>query len=254
MILFNRFWLYFSSLSIVISFFLWVNNPDLTYYIAGYFFVIHTLTIWLLAKFGQERKTFFTFYFTPFFLLAGAFTFFLIIDHVVVQHLFALVIGIIYMLITRNIFSFVYKTKDYQPLALENIFSYINLISLFLFYSSFYGFLLLLGWPVWLFVIICFVITAFLFTRTLLTYKIQWTEGKLFVLIMSIIITECFYVINLLPSSYIINGLVLVVVYYLFMNLIKDYLKERLNMKDIRLYLSVVGIILVISLLTTRWY
>ena len=158
------------------------------------------------------------------------------------------------MLIIRNIFSFVYQTKDYQPLALENIYGYVNLISLFLFYAGFYGFLLLLGWPVWIFVIACFIVTAFLFTRTLLTYKIEWKESKLFVLIMSIIITESFYAISLLPSSFIFNGLVLVVVYYLFMNLIKDYLKERLNAKDLRLYLTVTGIILLVSLLTTRWY
>lgn len=254
MILFNRFWLFFSSLSIVVSFIIWLNNPEATYYIAGIFFILHTLTIWLLAKFGQVRKSFFTFYFTPFFLLVGSFTFFLIIDHVVVQYIFALVIGIIYILIIKNIFSFVYRTKDYQPLALENIFSYVNLISLFLIYSSSYGFILLLGWPVWVLVIFCFLITAFLFSRTLFTYKINWQDGKLFVLIMSIIIAESFYVISLLPSSYIINGLVLIVIYYLFMNLIKDYLKDRMNFKDIRLYLLVVGIIMIISLVTTRWY
>ena len=239
---------------IIIAFIVWVDNPEASYYIAGSFFLLHTITIWFLAKFGQVRKSFFMFYFTPFFLLAGAYIFFLIIDHIVVQYLFALAIGIVYMLIINNIFSFVYKTKDYQPLALENIFSYVNLISLFLFYAGFYGFLLLLGWPIWIFIILCFVITALLFMRTLLTYKIGWKEGKLFVFILSIIITESFYTISLLPSSYIVNGLILVVIYYLFMNLIKDYLKERLNSKDLRLYIIVVGVILLVSLLTTKWY
>ncbi len=254
MILFNKFLSFISSLLIAVAFIVWLNNPDATFYIAGGLFLLHTITIYLLARFGQIRKSFFMFYFTPFFLLAGSYIFFLIIDNVVVQYLFAFSISIIYMLILKNIFSFVYQTKDYQPLALENIYSYVNLISLFLFYSGFYGFLLLLGWPIWLFVIFCFLITSFLFIRTLLTYKIEWKEGKLYVLIMAIIITESFYAISLLPSSYIFNGLILIVIYYLFMNLIKDYLKERLNFKDIKLYLTVAGVILLVSSLTTRWY
>lgn len=243
---------YLSPLLVLGLFLFWASNKEATYYIAVILFIIQTLTIILLTR-KNKRGKFLDFYLTPFFLLLSAFIFYLIIDHIIVLYIFALAISVIYSLVLSNIVSYIFESAGYQPYALENIYSYVNLVSLFLLYAGFYGFLLLLGWPVWIFTIACFLLTGLLFMRTLWSYKIEWNRSKLYILIVAIFMTESFYIISLFPTSYVFNGLLMIIIYYLLINFIKDHLKDRFNKKDIRLYLILSGIVFIISLLTTRW-
>lgn len=252
MYIFKKITQYLSPLLVLFLFIFWANNKETTYYIASLLFVIQTLTIIVLTR-RYKKGIFFSFYFTTFFLLFSSFIFFLIIDNIIVLYLFAMAIAVVYNLILSNILAYIFEAADYQPNALENIYSYVNLISLFLLYSGFYGFYLLLGWPIWIFVIACLLLTALLFMRTLWSYKIVWSKSKLYILIVSLVMTESFYLISLLPTTYVFNGLIMIVIYYLLTNFIKDHLKDRLNKKDIRFYLVVSGTVLIITLLTTRW-
>ncbi|MDP2683922.1 MAG: hypothetical protein Q8P20_02590 [bacterium] len=243
---------YLSPLLVLATFIYWALNKETTYYIAAVLFVIQTVTIIILTR-QIKRGTFFNFYFTTFFLLFSSFVFFLIIDHIIVLYIFAFAIAIVYNLVLSNILSYIFESADYQPYALENIYSYVNLISLFLLYAGFYGFLILLGWPVWVFVILCFFLTAMLFMRTLWSYKIEWNRSKLYILIVATVMTEAFYIISILPTSYIFNGLIMIIIYYLLINFIKDHLKDRFNKKNVRFYLIVAGVVFVVSILTARW-
>lgn len=254
MILFNRVLPFLSALLIAITFVTWSVKPNFTYYIAFVICLINILSIWSLTGCRFFKKTFWNFLSTPFFFLASAYIFLLIIDNLVVAQIFIVSIGLVYMLILRNIFFFLHQTKDYQPYALENIYSYVNMISLFLFYAGFYGLFLFLSWPIWLFVILVLLLSSFLFMRTLWSYKINWQYGKLYIALIGIMMAEAFYAMSLLPTSYLFNSLIIIVIYYLSTNIIKDHLRQRLDRKNIKKYLLISVIITIISFLTTRWY
>jgi len=254
MILFNRILPILSALLVVLAFGIWSVKPNLTVYIAVAVFLINILTVWSLTGLRFFKNSFWNFLSTPFFFLTSAFIFLLMIDNIIVTELFILSIGLVYMLILHNIFSFLYQSKDYQPYALENIYSYVNMITLFLFYASFFGLFLFLTWPIWLFVVLTLLLSAFLFARTLWSYKIIWQQSKLYILVIGIVLAETFYVMSLMPTSYVFNGLILIVIYYLLTNIIKDHPRQRIEPKNIKKYFMISIIIVIISFLTTRWY
>ncbi len=112
---------------------------------------------------------------------------------------------------------------------------------------------MLLAWPFWIFVILMFILTAGLFMRTLWSYKIPWQRAKLFVLIVGLVAAEGGYAISLLPTNYVVNALWLVAVYYLLMNIIKDYLKDVLSPQRTRTYLLISSLAIILTMLTTKW-
>jgi len=243
---------YLSPLLVLSAFIYWIANNETTYYVAGFLFVLHVLSTIIIAR-KKEHGSFVNFFLTPFFLLFGSFVFFLIIDNAMVLYIFSFLVAIVYNLVLSNIIAYVFRSAGYQPYALENIYSYVNLLSLFLLYAGGFGFMVLLGWPVWVFIISCFFVTGLLFMRTLWSYKIEWNKSKIYILIVAFMLAEAFYVVSLLPTSYIFNGLILIIIYYLLINFIKDHLKDRMNFKDTRLYLAISGAVFIISLITTRW-
>ncbi len=212
------------------------------------------LSLWILAGGSIFSRKIWSYLPTPLLFILAALLFFVLIDLTVLRQLYAIIISLVYLLITKNIHSFLYHTKEYQPYALENIYSYVNLTSLFLYYAAFYGTILFLGWPSWLLTAMAVIITAFLYMRTLWSYKIEWKKSKLYIAVAAIVLGQSFYIIGSLPTSFLFNALILSLIYYLYMNISKDYLRNIISTKKIRQYVYISAAIGVISIATVRWY
>ncbi|MBU0963411.1 hypothetical protein KKC06_00020 [Patescibacteria group bacterium] len=253
MLLFNRFLPALSAIFIIITFELWSVQPQLIFYIAGTLGVIVVLTVWSLSWSSVISKKFWSILATPLFFVSSSYLFFMFIDNVAVSQIFILLIALVYFLILRNIFSFLYQTKNYQPYALENIYSYVNMGSLFMFYASFYGMFLYLSWDIWKSSILVFIFSTFLFTRTLWSFKIEWRKSKVFILIMGVLMIEIFYAISFLPTSFLFNALICILVYYLLMNIFKDFLRDMITGNNLKRYFLITITIAVIGFITTQW-
>ncbi|MFA5135601.1 MAG: hypothetical protein WC505_07510 [Patescibacteria group bacterium] len=254
MILFNRIVPLLSAIVIAITFEVWVIRPQWAYSIFPITALIVLLSILSLFSQSVRKKSFFNFLSAPLLFIIASCSFFLIIENLAVQQIVIAAIAVLHMLILSNIFSFLYRAESYQPYALENLYAYINMVSLFFFYATFYSLATLLGFQFWYFTLPVFILTSFLFTQTLWSYKIPWKDGRRFVFIIAVIITEASYAVSFLPSSFLINALIITALYYVFMNVFKDHLRGILDMKKIRIYLAVSGIVLLVSLLTARWH
>ncbi|MFA6098563.1 MAG: hypothetical protein WCV50_02215 [Patescibacteria group bacterium] len=251
---FNRFLPYLSSLLVVIFFEIWSVSHGLFYYIVSINVCIIVLTIWSLTGRKFKSKLFWNFLSTPLFLVAGSQVFFTLIDSIVIQQVFIFLIGILFFLVLKNLFKFLNQDKSYQPYALENLYGYINMVILFLFYASFFGLSLFMNWPSWLFSIVVFVISGFLYMRTLWSYKIEWRKSKFFILLVGVLMSESYFVFSFLPTSFLFNGLFLAIIYYLVMNLSRDFLRNNLNKQNIRTYIIISATLGVFLLATAKWY
>jgi len=170
MIFIGRIVPYIGGLLIGLTFELWSLRPDWIVVSVTIAVCITLASVWFLTGRKLRNFIFWNFISTPLLFIIGASIFLLLVDNFVVRQLFIVSVMILYILILQNIFSFNYRTERYQPYALENIYSYVNMVTLFLIYASSYGAALLLGIPFWVFLPAIFILTGFLFNRTLWSY------------------------------------------------------------------------------------
>ena len=250
----KKFLILCSTLLIVTAFEIWLFRPDWTLYISIIILLAYLLSFWILISRSIISGLFWNAFLNPFIFLVSAAAFFIFIDHFIVSQIFLICTAIGYFLVIHSLYSFFHQTKDYQPYALENMYGYLNLASFFLINSVFYGFSLIMGLQAWYFVIPSFLTAFLLFYRTLQAHKLAWKGYWIYVLIVSLIIAETFYIVGLLPTSYLFDGLVVTVIYYLMSSVTRDLLVGILNRKSLRNYLLIGSSIIIILFLTARWY
>ena len=245
---------YFAALATAIFFVLTLNQPKIVYYYITIVLLLNFLAVYAICGQGFFSKLFWNQLPTSTIFLISSFGFFLFIEKLSVQIIYLIFISLIYFLILNNLYNFLHQTREYQSFALENIFSYIHLLTFFLITSVAFGTLVFLAWPIWILVIFAFLLGVILFALTLKAMKFDLLKGKTILVLMGVLSAEVFFVISRLPTSIIVNGLLASLFYYLGSSLIKDYLHHSLSVKNVRLYLLVAFLIAFFTLATARWY
>lgn len=243
-----------SSVILFVLFELWAMQPTWTYYIAGVILAVIFLTVWLVTAHSPRRKMFWQFLINPLMFIVGVFIFYIFIDQPLVRHIYLAACIFGYYLVFHNIFSFLHQTKDYQPYALENIYSYLNIATVFFFSAAAGGMLAIIGWPSWALVAPMFLIGVYSFLSLLLAHKVPTKPQWLYIIFLGLITAESFYVLSFLPSSFLFSALMITVIYYLFSYTIRDYLSHSVTRENLLKYIFISIAIVIISLLTTRWY
>jgi len=254
MTLFNKILPFLSAVLIVVAFEVWFAKPQMIYYVAGSLLLIVIISIWQITGRGLFKKTFWNFLFTPLLLVVSGFILFLLLESIAIKHIFIFGLSLVFYFIMYNIRSFLYQTESYQPYALENIYSYVNLLTSFMFYASFFGLYLFLDIPYWLTTIITFLVSLMLVYRTLWVNKIEWSQGWLYIIASGFVLAESFWVISFVPISYLVAAFILMIIYYLVLSFIRDHLLGKINSKSIKKYITVSVISLAAVLITSQWY
>ncbi len=250
----KKFLIFCSSVLIVTIFEVWLFRPNWTYYIFVAILLTYSFLFWLFINRNIFSSLFWKAFLNPFIFLVSASAFFIFIDEFIVGQIFLFCVAVGYYLVMHSLYSFFHQTKDYQPYALENMYSYLNLVSFFLVNSAFYGFSLIMGIQIWIFVIPSLLTAFLLFYRTLQAHKLAWKDYWVYLLIISLIIAETFFIVGLLPTSYLFDGLVVTAIYYLMSSAAKDYLVGTLSRKSLRNYSLISLVIIIILFLTAQWY
>jgi hypothetical protein len=254
MTLVKRFMPFISTALFVLVFEMWAFRTSWLWYCIAAIVVIYFITIQVLSGHHFWRRQFWNLFIDPGVFAVSAITFFLFIDNQAIQQLFILTVTIGYYLVLHNMYIFLYQTKDYQPYALENIYGYLNFTSFFLLTVSLYGFSILIGWQPWILIAPIFLLVFFLFCRTLRAQKIPWRQHWLTVAMISALVAEAYYAVSFLPTSYLFDGLLVAIVYYLFTNSTRDFLANTADKSTIRKYIYISIIVSVVAFLTTRWF
>lgn len=245
---------FFSTILIITVFEVWALKPAWVLYCGVAVLVLYIFSIWLATERAFWHKQYWDFFINPFTFLLAVFAFFSLIDNELIRQLYLAAIGTVYFLVLQNIFSFLHQTRNYQPYALENMYSYLSVISLFLFSSSVFGFFILFGWQNWIAIVPMVILGSFLFYRTIVAHKIPWRENWSSIAIIGLIVGEAYYCLSWLPTSFLFDALILTIVYYFLSNVMRDYLEQSFTIKSVRKYLYISLIITLASFLTARWF
>lgn len=187
------------------------------------------------------------------FFNSGAYYFIFFISGELIRQII-IAAALIFNLITlTQIFYYYFRTEKYQVNALQNISSYLNLISVFNLTGAFFSLIVYLTWPAWLLSIFVFVVITVLSLQTMWVNKIQFKSAWRFSVISGLVGFEIFWATSFLPSSFLVNALIITVVYYAMVNLGRYYYIEKLNKSVVIRYLVISASVLLLTVATARW-
>jgi len=240
----------------------WLAWPRALIEIGFLVFVLVALEIWYLTlrpvavtqlQVALHRKEFWRFFLMPGFFILAINLFLLIVDNSFWQQVIIVATALLLLMILQNLFDRFHQASRYPANSFESLSGIINSISLFLLVTILYSFSTFLDLSIW------FLALLFLGTTTLLTYQTMWIAGIeikrswFYILIIDLVLVELFWVMFFLPNTFYVKALIVTILYYLAVNLSRNYLINLLNRKMIWRYLIIGGIILLLVLLTAQW-
>lgn len=128
-----------------------------------------------------------------------------------------------------------------------------SIATIFLFYAMAFGIYLNFNITLWAFMFLLMLVTA------LISFQYFWliNENKKNVLnyslILGLIMAEIVWVLNFWPFGYLTTGVITLIFYYVFWDLIEHYFLDELTKKRIIFNLIFFGILVVLVLSSARW-
>lgn len=251
--LLNKLIAYLGFLSTLLFFELIVIMPGLWFILPVLAALIIFLLILKLFNWQFRQKEFYIFLSTTLILIISTFLFVFFMDSPSIRLATIIIISILIGFYLNNIFLFLYSPQSYPPYSLENITTYFNMVSFFFLMSSFFSLAILLGISILLLLIPTFVITVVLTLLTQMVNKVDLAKTRFFLSILSLTMVELFWAIHYLPTNFFINGVVLTIIYYMFMVLGLDYLTGKIEKTVVKRTLLIGCFMIILILVFAQW-
>lgn len=214
---------------------------------------IVAVSIWQFTGRQLRKAAFWNFIITPFLTVNSGWVFLVFLDGESTKQLVTVITTVSVWIFLKVTFLYFFFRPKYEAHTLENISSYLNLITVFLFSSSMFNLIILLRVPAWQGAIGSLVLVG------LLSYQMFWIGDLGFrtawrsVAVITLVTGELFLAVSFLPTSVYVNGLLMTLGYYTMTGLARNW---SLNIRERRVvvrYLLISFSILVIILLTAKW-
>lgn len=153
----------------------------------------------------------------------------------------------------QNLATFLYWPSSYQPYALENISSYLNLVAAFFLYASFFSLRLFLSWPLLVLALLTGIFTALLAYQMSWVNKLTWQRSIPYTLALALVLSEGFLAIQFLPTVSAVNGLLLATLLYVLMSISRLHLLTRLERRLVQRYVGIALAVFALTIFTARW-
>jgi hypothetical protein len=242
------------SLILILGFFeLLLFKPDWFFFIILFLEATVILTIIGLAWKKIELQEVWQFLIPPVFLVGASYVILFFIEGVLYTQFFIVFVVFLLWNFIENTFLFLYQPVRYQPYALENISAYVNLITVFCIGASFHSSILFLGTSGAISTVFIFLVTFILIMQMLWINKIV-IKGNYFVTgVIALIVAEMFWATIFLPSSYLVNGIVIAISYYFLVGIFRYWLLKSLDKKVFKRYIIISVSVFLLVAVTARW-
>jgi len=243
-----------ASLLLILGFFeLFVLKPNWFFFIILFLEATVVLTVIGLAWKKIELQEVWQFLIPPAFLVGAAYVIIFFIEGMFYTQLFIVFVLFLLWNFIENTFLFLYQPVRYQPYALENVSAYLNLVTVFCMGAFFHSSILFLGTSGAISTIFVFIVTYVLIIQMLWINKIVLKGNYIVTGILALLVSEMFHATVFLPSSYLVNGLVVALSYYFLVGIFRYWLLKSLDRKVFRRYIIISLSIFLVVALSARW-
>ncbi len=228
--------------------------PFLIYWLVPLLFLSLFFFLWFFSQRKIDKK-FLSLAICPFFFILALLFFFVVLTP---QHLFLVQIYILFAscllyFLLKNLSLYLIKGEASLPTSLVNIIFFFNLLSVFLFFSSFYSLAIFPYLTFWLIELAIIIIISAIVYQIFWIYGFLTPKNVLFILVITLVLAELFLAIYFLPTSFYVNALFLTIFYYLLIDISYFFLLGKLNSKIIRSHFLIIFFILLVIILTMHW-
>jgi len=190
------------------------------------FLLIIIFIAWVFL-FGNQFRNFWRLIIQILFLNLSGVLFFLFLKSVFLHHFLFLGLAALNWFLFENIYRLLYQPRLYQPFTLEKISFWLNLLIIFWFFGGFNIlniFLNLNFVPVvfLIFLVNCWLGYYFFWSNKLWQRVASGEPGRTILpdlLIISLIMTEFYFILLYLPTQFYFNSLILVILYIIMVKL-----------------------------------
>ncbi len=200
-----------------------------------------------------HAKEFWRFAISPIINVGAWFFYLLILENFFVGQLVIVIMAVTLGLLCKNIFDRFYHSANYPLGSFETISGNVNMISLFLISVVSYSFIALLQADVWKAALIFLLVVTLLIYQSFWISALSFRQSWLFVVILDLLLVESFWVVHFLPNTFYVKAVLIVSLFYLLVNLARNYLLSLLTKPMIIRYLTIGGAIMVVVLLSAQW-
>jgi hypothetical protein len=154
----------------------------------------------------------------------------------------------------RNIYYFFHYGASERAERLDGLMLAGGFLSVFALASSLYGLPTFLGWNFWTLLPLFVILVSPLFFQSFVLGRIHIRENWPLFLIGSLILAEMTAVIYFLPLSFNILGFFIAIFYYFILLVLRLFLKGDFSGRNLRWPVTFGLILIIILLLTSRWF
>lgn len=225
-------------------------------------FVLSALPIWIgayvltfVVMSGREKRhaSFWLLAVPPILVCAASVLFLLIVDNTAVRWVFTIVPPIAIGLFGYTQYLFVHQPARYQPYALEYLSLTMNAMGFFLISTSFIGYVIFVSLPQWVMIVGIFGLSGLLIAETLWVSKVPSARQPTLILVGSLLLTQAASAVLLLPTSFLVGGALLTLLYYLVVGLFRAHALASCDRIVIQRYVGVSTLAVVLIFASARW-
>jgi len=218
--------------------------------------VVLALAIYLLLRQANLGRRLWNLWILPFLVLNSIVAYVILIPQDIwlnkffIQALFILIIGFNFSYF-KNIYNSIHHPE--LPNNLSGLSTNFSFLSWFFLLSAIYGLQLFLNLSYWILILILIILALLTTYQYLWINNLKGRENYIFVFLSAFIIAQLAWSVYFLPFDYNSLGLIMALIYYVFLNLTRLHLSHNWNKKNLQFLLVFSGFIMLLILLTLKW-
>lgn len=186
----------------------------------------------------------------PVLMVFASFLLLYFIDAPLQRHAFSVLTAAAYYFLHLGLHRLKLYAKDKTAYA---IISAAAVATIFLFYAGAYGVYLNFDLPLWFLMLVFFVVTTLVSYQYFFLIIHSPKEILKYSILLGFVMMEIAWGINFWPFGYLTTGVITLIFYYVFWDIIQAHLLEELTKKRLINDLVSSGLLITLVLLTSRW-
>lgn len=244
---------------------LMINEPQFFWQLFAFLIGIIFIAALYLSGFLQKKKLKQISYLTlPLFYAIGSISLFVLAQKSLAQHVFLVGVSLFMGLVLQNISALNrYRHNTDKEVLLKSaaerrkriaitINQALIILTIFFLFSSLFGIIYLMSYPIWQALSIAALILLIL-TYQFFDELFPKLRALLYAAITSLSLIQIFWSLTFWPTNYIANSIVIIVTLYIILGIMEKYSYGLLTKRLIKVYFTIVLVAICAVLTTTQW-
>lgn len=161
---------------------------------------------------------------------------------------------LLFYLFEEHVFVYLHVHGSYQPFSLAYLTLSLNAMTMLFASSVFYGFLILLGFPLLVVTLAFGAFAWFTVSANLWAWKYEGHHVRAATFVLTLLLTQAFVIVSLFPTSIFVNAAFLTLTLHIFIGILRAHEAGQLTRVFARRYVLMACVGMFLLFVTARWF